>query len=166
MPRAARFERTKRMKITPARDPKQQKNTKKYKIGNTKHHLALSCLFGVHAGARGTKVYQGSALNTIASFYIVSSKTDCEFKISTKNAPGGNIFRPNFEILGQMLDFESYIVKNSSKWSVSDFGSVKKQFFIAKSCLEHIPKLILIGRSMANCQKYWSRKSTLFQKWL
>ena len=28
---------------------------------------------------------------------------------------------------------------------------VKVRFFIAKSCLEHIPKLILIGKSMANC---------------
>ena len=63
-----------------------------------------------------------------------------------------------------MLDFESYIVKNSTKWSFSGFGSVKKRFFMAKSCLEHIPKLILIGKSMANCLKYWSRKSVFFQK--
>ena len=44
-------------------------------------HVAASSLFR----RCGTKVYQGSALNTIASFYIVSSKTDCKFKISAKN---------------------------------------------------------------------------------
>ena len=65
-----------------------------------------------------------------------------------------------------MLNFERYIVKKSTKWSFSGFGSVKKRFFMAKSCLEHIPKLILIGKSMANCIKYWSRKSVFFQIWL
>ena len=30
-------------------------------------------------------------------------------------APGENHFRRNFEILQKMLDFESYIVKNSTK---------------------------------------------------
>ena len=44
-------------------------------------HVAASSLFR----RCSTKVYQGSALNTIASFYIVSSKTDCKFKISAKN---------------------------------------------------------------------------------
>ena len=62
-----------------------------------------------------------------------------------------------------MLDFESYIVKNSSKWSVSDFGSVKKRFFMAKSCLEHISKFILIGKSNANYLKHWSRKTIFFK---
>ena len=78
-------------------------------------------------------------------------------------APGENHFRRNFEILQKMLDFESYIVKNSMKWSFSGFGSVKKRFFMAKSCLEHISKLIMIGKSNANYLKHWSRKTVFFQ---
>ena len=62
-----------------------------------------------------------------------------------------------------MLDFESYKVKNSSKWSSSAFGSVKKRFLMVESCLEHISKLILIGKPMANYRKHWSRKSAFFQ---
>ena len=152
--------------------------------------MALSCLFGVHAGARGTKVYQGGDLNTkrykntkiqkhetwkntcFQKCVILHSfkQNGLQIQNQRKNlhmvARGENTVRRYFEILRTMLDFESYIVENSSKWSVSDFGSVKKRFFIAKSCLEHIPKHILLGRSMANFLKFWRRISTLFQKWL
>ena len=79
-------------------------------------------------------------------------------------APGKMIFRRNFHFLRNMLDFESYNVKNSSKWSFSVFGSVKKRFLMVESCLEHISKLILIGKSMANYRKHWSRRSVFFQK--
>ena len=79
-------------------------------------------------------------------------------------APGENHFRRNFEILRKMSDFENCIVKNSSKWSFSAFGSVKKRFLRVESCLEHVSKHLLIGKSMANYRKHWSRKSTFFQK--
>ena len=81
-------------------------------------------------------------------------------------APGENHFRRNFEMLHLFLDFESYIVKNSTKSSFSGFGSVKKRFFMAKSCLEHISKLILIGKSNAKYLKHWkhwSRKTPFVQ---
>ena len=41
-------------------------------------------------------------------------------------------------------------LKNSLKLSFSGFGCIKKRFLMVKSCLEHISKLILIGKSLAN----------------
>ena len=81
-------------------------------------------------------------------------------------APGNMIFQRNFEIFEKMLDFESYNVKNSAKRSFSAFGSDKKRFLMVESCLEHISKLILIGKSISNYLKHWSRTSDFFQKML
>ena len=46
---------------------------------------------------------------------------------------------------------------------VFSVGSVKKRFLMAESCLEHISKLILIGKSNANYLKHWSRKTWFFK---
>ena len=46
--------------------------------------------------------------------------------------------------------FEPLNLKNSLKLSFSGFGSIKKRFLMVKSCLEHISKLILMGKSLAN----------------
>ena len=45
---------------------------------------------------------------------------------------------------------DRYNIKNSFKLSFSALGNVKKRFRrMFESCLEHISKLILIGKSMA-----------------
>ena len=46
--------------------------------------------------------------------------------------------------------FKTLNLKNSLKLSFSAFGSIKKRFLMVKSCLEHISKLILIGKSFAS----------------
>ena len=43
--------------------------------------------------------------------------------------------------------------KNSLNMRSSGVGIVKKRFFMVEICLEHIPKLSSIGKSMANCLK-------------
>ena len=54
----------------------------------------------------------------------------------------------------KVTNFEVYNVKNSYKLSFSGFGSVKERFLMVESCLEHISKLILIGKSIANYLKH------------
>ena len=46
--------------------------------------------------------------------------------------------------------FKTLNLKNSLKLSFSGFGSIKKRFLMVKSCLEHISKLILIGKKHTN----------------
>ena len=46
--------------------------------------------------------------------------------------------------------FKTLNLKSSIQIKFSGFGSIKKRFLMVKSCLEHISKLILIGKSLAN----------------
>ena len=48
------------------------------------------------------------------------------------------------------LVFNTLNLKSSLILSFPGFGSIKKRFLMVESCLEHIPKLILIGKSLAN----------------
>ena len=50
----------------------------------------------------------------------------------------------------KVANFEVYNVKNSYKLSFSAIGSIKKRFLIIKTSLEHISKLILIGKTFGD----------------
>ena len=56
-----------------------------------------------------------------------------------------------------MSNIEISNFKNSLKIRFLGFGSVKKGFLMVQRCLKHIPKLILIGKSLANYLNNWSR---------
>ena len=63
-----------------------------------------------------------------------------------------------------MSDFKTYDLKNSLKCSVSGLGNIKKRFLMVESCLEHISKLILVGKSMADRPNTEPKKGNVFQK--
>ena len=86
-------------------------------------------------------------------FWKVLSKTGFRFEFSVKNYVfqhrTKNTFLKNVKNWGFKLQ---HLIEN-------DVGSVKKRFLMVQSCLEHIPKLILIGKSLANYLNNWSRSS-------
>ena len=97
------------------------------------------------------------------AFYKVSDKTDIGFEFSVKNCVFQHWSKLILDIFWKMSDVETYNLKNSLKCSVSGLGSIKKRFLMVESCLEHISKLILIGKANANDVKHWSRKTLFFQ---
>ena len=98
------------------------------------------------------------------AFYKVSDKTDIRFEFSVKNCVFQHWSTFILYIFWKMSNLETYNLKNSLKCSVSGLGSIKKRFLMVESCLEHISKLILIGKSNANYLKHWKPKNIIFSK--
>ena len=51
-------------------------------------------------------------------------------------------------MFGKMSKFEAYNLKNSSKYSFSGVGSIKKRFLMVESCFQHISKIILVRKTL------------------
>ena len=87
------------------------------------------------------------------SFWKVWLKTDSIAVLGAFFYIGQHVAKLIFDIFGKIIFcsvFKTLTLKNSFKLSFSGFGSIKKLFLMVKSCLEHISKLILIGKSLAN----------------
>ena len=83
-------------------------------------------------------------------FWKALYKMDFRFEFGVKNYVFQHRSKLVFDIFGKLSKLEVKVIKNSLKSSFSAVGSIKKRFLMVESCLEHISKRILIGKSLVN----------------